>query len=272
MAAAKARDMTTSQRAEIVDPAVEHDGVPQRGAHQRRTEYASTWPPDEFIVPLLKQWIEAMLRECLSHCGQAKRVLDVGCGRQPFRKLIESLGAPYVGMDVHQTPDHTVAFLGQLDGPLPDTILAAGPYDLVLCTEVLEHVANWSGAFENLAALVAPGGFLLLTCPHFYQLHEEPYDFWRPTSYAIEHYARQCGFLIQRIERLGNAWDVLGAVLANMWPVPFSGRLRDRLAGRFFRVLFRGVLFPLLRRRWPQRRLDPQSQLYLANAAVLVKT
>ena len=33
------------------------------------------------------------------------RVLDVGCGRQPFRLTIEALGYSYTGVDVEQNPE-----------------------------------------------------------------------------------------------------------------------------------------------------------------------
>jgi SAM-dependent methyltransferase len=245
--------------------------APARVEYERRAEYASSWPPDVFIVPMLKDWIEPTLRECLPADGHTRRVIDVGCGRQPFRALIESLGGTYTGMDVHQTPDNAVAFLGAVDDPLPPGVLDGGPYDVVLCTEVLEHVANWPAAFANLAALLAPGGRLVLTCPHAYQLHEEPYDFFRPTDHAIRWHARHAGLEPVRVERLGNGWDVLGGVIANLWPIPKQRRLFDRAVGWAARALFRRVLFPLLRNRWLHRRLSPGGPLYLANAAVLRK-
>jgi SAM-dependent methyltransferase len=237
----------------------------------RRSEYVPAWLPDEFIVPLLKEWIETTIRDKLSNGG--RRVLDAGCGRQPFRTLIESLNGQYVSFDVNQSPENSVNFLGVLDGDLPQALLEIGPFDLILCTEVLEHVANWQSAFDNFTRLLGAGGYLVITCPHFYQLHELPYDFWRPTSFAIEWHAERVGFTVERLERLGNAWDVLGGVLANMcpYPKPSSRTVGSRLAGRIARVLIRRILFPILRKRWLHSRLDPKSTLYLANVAVLRK-
>lgn len=40
-----------------------------------------------------------------------------------------------------------------------------GTYDVVLCTEVIEHLDEPAAALRNLAAMVAPGGHLILTCP-----------------------------------------------------------------------------------------------------------
>lgn len=244
---------------------------PSRGEYERRAEYIPIGPSDEFIVPLLKRWIEQTLLETLQP-GQPSRVLDAGCGRQPFRLLIERLGGKYVGFDVHQAPDNAVRFLGTIDGTLPAEMMTEGPYDLVLCTEVLEHVANWPAAFANLASLLVPGGRVILTCPHFYPLHEEPYDFFRPTSYAIDWHARLVGLVPERVERLGNAWDVLAGVLANIHVLPYKRSFLKRAYGRLLRSLVFRPLFILLRRRWLHRTFDPNSSLYLANVAVLRKT
>jgi SAM-dependent methyltransferase len=38
-------------------------------------------------------------------------------------------------------------------------------FDLVLCTEVIEHLGDRQTAFRHLSSMVAPGGYLLITCP-----------------------------------------------------------------------------------------------------------
>jgi SAM-dependent methyltransferase len=102
-------------------------------------------------------------------------------------------------------------------------------FSLVLCTEVLEHVARWDRAFANLASLLAPGGRIILTSPFVYPLHEEPHDFWRPTPYAVRDAATAHGLRVIDERRLGDSWDVLGTILAATWTFPADGRFGSRV-------------------------------------------
>lgn len=47
--------------------------------------------------------------------------------------------------------------------------LESGPlnerFDLVICSEVIEHLADWRPGVRHLASMVKDGGHLLLTCP-----------------------------------------------------------------------------------------------------------
>lgn len=242
-------------------------GDPARDLLPRRPDYLPGSPPEEFIVPLLRQRIEAALLADLP--APPRTVLDFGCGRQPFRRLLEGPDSVYVGADVTQTPEGTVNVLAAVDAPLPAELLARGPFDFILCTEVLEHVADWAAAFANFAALLKPGGRALLTCPHFFRLHEEPFDFWRPTLHALGHYARAHGLTVRRQEAAGDGWDVLGTLLASCVAAPRRPGLLPRLACRGVNT-WRRLAFTLLRWRLPQRfaRLPG---MYLSNIVTLEK-
>jgi SAM-dependent methyltransferase len=59
-------------------------------------------------------------------------------------------------------------------------------FDLVLCTNVLEHVYETKKAIKNLKSLMKDGGQLLVSVPFIYPLHDEPSDFWRFTEHALK--------------------------------------------------------------------------------------
>lgn len=167
-----------------------------------------------FIVTRLAQAIPAAINAHAKPLEASGKALDVGCGRQPFRRTLESRGFRYVGLDTQQNVDNTVAHVCAIDADLPPALLAESPFDFILCTEVMEHVADWPAAFANFNRLLAPGGRLLITCPHFYPLHEEPYDFWRATPHALRSFAARFGFTIIEQAQIGDGLDVLGTAMA----------------------------------------------------------
>ena len=200
--------------------------------------------------------------------GRGKKVLDVGCGEQPLRSILRDMGFTYTGADVQQNKAATVDFVTPIDQPLPPALSAAGPFDFIVCTEVLEHVADWEMAFRNLRSLLAPGGRLLVTCPHFYPLHETPHDYWRPTPFALQFFAERHGLKILNQQSAGDGLDVLGTALACVQPVPRTGGILSRLAALVCDIC-RKAAFVLLRSRLVRQYVSGQGSLYLSNIVVM---
>lgn len=214
----------------------------EAAAHARRATYDAPAREERFIVPLLRDAIADALARHAPPAGA--RMLDAGCGEQPFRGTIERAGMEYHSFDVAQNSAGTVEFIGALDGELP-AALPRDTFALVLCTEVLEHVARWDRAFSNLASLVARGGRIIVTTPFVYPLHEEPYDYWRPTPHAVREAAGTNGLRVIDERLLGDSWDVLGTVLSATWTHPASNRIGSRvraaIAKRAQRWLWRAL-------------------------------
>jgi SAM-dependent methyltransferase len=217
---------------------------------ERRTVYEPGAREERFIVPLLRDAIvDALARHAPPTGSEA---LDAGCGGQPFRAAIERAMLRYHSLDVQQNAAGTVEFIGALDDDLPAAIPREA-YALVLCTEVLEHVARWDRAFANIASLLVRGGRAIVTAPFVYPLHEEPYDFWRPTPHGLREAAAAHGLRAIDEQRLGDSWDVLGTVLSATWPFPADARIGTRvraaIARRFHAWLWRALDTGSLRSR-----------------------
>jgi len=118
------------------------------------------------------------------------RLLDVGCGEKPYAKLIQNVDF-YIGLDVPTTM-HGIAKLDVI-GTVMALPFQDGTFNSILCTEVLEHLPEPLVALKEMHRVTKPGGILLLTVPLSEQLHEEPYDFYRFTKYALEHLLAQAG-------------------------------------------------------------------------------
>lgn len=110
------------------------------------------------------------VRRLLARC-RLRSLLDVGCGSgELLVDLLRTFGplervwgvdqsAESVRRNAERMPGVTFRQLDLERERLGET------FDVVTCCEVIEHVAAQADAVANLAAMVAPGGHLVLTCP-----------------------------------------------------------------------------------------------------------
>src|SRR5437016_10837641 len=117
---------------------IRHGGLPTVVRVNRVSELERTWPGGSQRRPSRSDtgWsVRAPLAAWLRREGQAsagKRVLDVGCGLKPYYPFFAA-AAEYVGVDVVETPST------DLIGPIESLPVDDGSFDIVLCTQVLEH-------------------------------------------------------------------------------------------------------------------------------------
>ena len=118
------------------------------------------------LNPLRLRYIEQAARL------QDARVLDVGCGGGILSEAMARSGARVLGIDLAQAV-LDVAELHALESRLQieykavaaEELAAAQPdsFDLVTCMEMLEHVPDPAATLKSLAALVKPGGDVIVS-------------------------------------------------------------------------------------------------------------
>ncbi len=238
--------------------------TPERPILAERTAYVPGYKSETFIVPLLA----AAISQAISTHVTGGKCLDVGCGGQPYRLELKRLGCQYFSLDAKPTAGIEVDFVCPIDGPDLGHARESGPYDFILATEVLEHVADWSAAFQNLASLLAPGGRMVLTSPHFYILHEQPYDFFRPTTHAFDHFAARHGLTVLESRQLGDAWDILGTLLSSCrFKALGDSRLNRVTAWLLWKL--RDWCFDRIKSGAIRRRVAFTGPIYLSNLIVV---
>ena len=77
-----------------------------------------------------------------------------------------------------------------------------GRYEMVLCTQVLEHTPEPRAVLGELCRVLKPGGELWLSTPLYYPEHEPPYDFFRYTQFALRRLMEEQGLEVRRMEWL----------------------------------------------------------------------
>ena len=242
----------------------------------RKASYIPLGSQESFIVPLLAKDISRSLCDIALHifndnCFGGGVALDCGCGNQPFRDLILEQGFQYESLDVAQNSFNNVDYLCALDCATDEfTSLIDKKYSLVLATEVLEHVSDWDVAFSNIASVMEPGGYALLTAPFFYPLHEEPHDYWRPTVHQFEKVSLAAGLQVHSVTKLGSVVDVIGTILgAASISCPCGIGILPRVANRLL-LKFQRIIFALLL-RYRDRLGSDCTSIYLSNAVILRK-
>jgi SAM-dependent methyltransferase len=221
---------------------------------------AEVWRPPVFAAPAatVPQRLLAALRRFLDlQAGTVWRdlaailpgcegvVLDVGCGAQPYRNLVNPR-AKYIGIDTADAKAH-------FGYEMPDTTyfegdiwpLETASVDVVLCTETLEHVPDTSRFLEEMARVLRPGGRAILTVPFSARYHYIPHDYWRFTPACLERILGAANFQRAAVYARGNAVTVACyKAMALILPLLFA---TERPAGT--RWLLRAVgiaLSPLL--------------------------
>jgi SAM-dependent methyltransferase len=153
-----------------------------------------------FINPFY--FARAGLRDAMTELAPrlAGRLLDVGCGSQPYRSLF--FVDEYIGLDIDNEMSRQRGIADQLyDGnafPFAD-----GSFDSVLCNQVLEHVFNPDDFLREIARVLKPGGKLLLTVPFVWDEHEQPYDYARYSSFGLRALLEKQGIKLVQHKKLG---------------------------------------------------------------------
>jgi SAM-dependent methyltransferase len=129
------------------------DEVTQQG---RDRLFPSLTNPNWLVLRARRRIFERWLTQLPS--GELD-VLDVGGRIQPYRPLIANRLRRYVAVDLRLTP--LVDVLARAE-QLP---LGSARFDLVICTQVLEYVAQPSLVFGEIHRVLKPGGALLLSVP-----------------------------------------------------------------------------------------------------------
>jgi SAM-dependent methyltransferase len=163
-------------------------------------------------------------------------VLDVGCGAQPFRSLVNP-HATYQGIDTDEAKAHfgyempnTTYFSGDI------WPVAAASANVVLCTETLEHVFDTRRFLAEAARCLAPGGTLLLTVPFAARWHFIPYDYWRFTPSSLNQLLTAAGFHNVGVYARGNACTVACYKLMTLLLLLLMPQTASRISGLLLRL------------------------------------
>jgi SAM-dependent methyltransferase len=139
--------------------------------------------PTWVVRHALARWLRGQAAELAR--GERVRILDVGCGPKPYYPFFADVASEYVGVDVVENP------AAELRGAVEALPVDDASFDVVLCTQVLEHADDPAQAVRELRRVTRPGGRVLASTHGVQVYHPSPVDYWRWTHTGLRRLFEQ---------------------------------------------------------------------------------
>lgn len=148
-----------------------------------------------------------LIRDVILSSG-AQRILDVGCGKGIIEYLLpENISC--LGCDIVEEAIESARLLNQrkknrqfLVCDIEKTSPACGKFDIIVISEVLEHLANDEKMLEKARSLLKDEGILIITVPNSKRLVNRLEGLFGPSRFQDESHVRE--YTLHEIEALLN--------------------------------------------------------------------
>ncbi len=189
------------------------------------------------VLGLTKKITRPRLERFLRKYASDKKTLDIGCGNALYGALFPNVTT----LDIEARPNVKVDIVADVHDlrKIPDE-----SFDVVLCTEVLEHLHTPEKAIAEMHRVLRAGGLLLLSTRFIFPLHDAPGDFYRYTKYGLRHLLR--AFEITELQEETNTMETLAVLYQRigfqcdtLWlrPLKFFWFLKAKIL-----LLFSGII------------------------------
>jgi len=138
--------------------------------------------------------LRRFLAQAAAGLSQPIVILDAGAGKGQYAELFSTHRYHVVDLN----PNQGLSYVANLQA-LPARDVS---YDLIVCTQLLEHVPEPLAVLRELYRALKPSGSLWLTAPFVFAEHMQPHDYYRYTRYGLTYLLCQAGFEIRAIQHL----------------------------------------------------------------------
>lgn len=142
--------------------------------------------------------------------GRGGHLVDLGCGRMPYRGELEKVISSYTGVDHPKISSlYHPAFKPDVlaDITKPPLPFPTNHFDIAILLEVLEYLEKPEVALKETSRILKRGGVLIVTTPFLYPLHDTPYDRNRFSETAIKELLGSVGFKVVKVKPQGNFFE-----------------------------------------------------------------
>jgi ubiquinone/menaquinone biosynthesis C-methylase UbiE len=164
------------------------------------------------------KWLETTLK----NIPAGKKILDAGAGEQQFKKFCSHL--EYVSQDFGQyKPENLDSALqmekwdyGKLDivSDIASIPVENNSFDVIMCTEVFEHIINPREAVLEFSRILKKDGLLIITAPFCSLTHFAPYHYYTGFSkFFYEKVLSENDFNLLETSTNGNYFEYIAQEL-----------------------------------------------------------
>ena len=117
---------------------------------------------------------------------------DYGCGDMPYKSLFQKDVKEYIGLDLDINKLADINFSPEGNIEIEDNSV-----DIVLSTQVLEHVENPALYLQESFRILKNNGQFIISTHGYWIYHPTPTDYWRWTSSGLKKIILNAGFEIE---------------------------------------------------------------------------
>lgn len=181
----------------------------------------------ENIELLIIKFVKNVNYQSIKFCQRiAKRydekkytLLDVGAGSKQYQKYFKNIR--YLSQDILQNNMNSIDFVCDINKGIPQ--IKDESVDIILSTQVLEHIQEPHKAFKEFNRILKKGGKLYITTNMAYEEHMIPFDYFRFTKYGLKYLGESTGFRVVSIRAQGGVFQVIFYLIVNL-PIFFIKR------------------------------------------------
>lgn len=178
---------------------------------------------------LIKYYLYRDIKVVVDKYPFAGTLLDVGCGDKPYKDLFRKITS-YLGIDfkkysknktfTKEKPDlyFSTSYYKTLRLPFGNS-----SFDNVVSFQVLEHHRNPQEMMREILRVCKKNGFILITMPLIWGLHEQPHDYFRFTENGFLELIKNNKYKILETRKQGSVFSTV-SVLLNDYLTNFAMR------------------------------------------------